>query len=99
MKTKENVVIICLFYPSLEQYGTVFTAKKAKTVMPSRRLQAKGEMCTLQTGKLCCNAININKVLVPVYVQKLQDNSISHLSWALVKEFAVFSYLLSYAQL
>ena len=33
-------------------------------MMPSRRLQAKGEMCTLQTGKLCYNAININYVLV-----------------------------------
>ena len=35
----------------------------------SRTLQAKGEMCTLQTGKLCYNAININYVLVLVYVQ------------------------------
>ena len=34
----------------------------------SRTLQAKGEMCTLQTGKLCYNAININYVLVLVYV-------------------------------
>ena len=33
-------------------------------MMPSRRLQAKGEMCTLQTTKLCFNAININYVLV-----------------------------------
>ena len=47
----------------------LFTAKKSKTVTPSRTLQAKGEMCTLQTGKLCCNAININYVLVLVYVQ------------------------------
>ena len=45
--------------------GTVFTAKKGKTVRPqSRRLQEKGEMCTLQTGKLCYNAININYALV-----------------------------------
>ena len=42
----------------------MFTAKKGKTVTPSRRLQAKGEMCTLQTGKLCYNAININYVIV-----------------------------------
>ena len=35
----------------------------------SRTLQAKGEMCTLQTGKLCYNAININYVLVLMYVQ------------------------------
>ena len=42
----------------------MFTAKKGKTVTPSRRFQAKGEMCTLQTGKLCYNAININYVLV-----------------------------------
>ena len=57
-------------------------------------------MCTLQTGKLCCNvAINIKKVLVLVYVQKLQENSISCLSWSFVKEFAVSSYRSSYAQL
>ena len=47
----------------------LFTAKKGKTVTPTRTLQAKGEMCTLQTGKLCYNAININYVLVLVYVQ------------------------------
>ena len=35
----------------------------------SRKLQAEGEMCTLQTGKLCYNAININYALVLVYVQ------------------------------
>ena len=34
-----------------------------------RTLQAKGKMCTLQTGKLCYNAININYVLVLMYVQ------------------------------
>ena len=62
---KENAVISCLFYPSLvfsvrySVYG-----KKGKTVTPSRRLQAKGEMCTVQTAKLCYNAININYVLV-----------------------------------
>ena len=33
-----------------------------QTVTPSRTLHAKGEMCTLQTGKLCYNAININYV-------------------------------------
>ena len=47
----------------------LFTAKKGKTVTPTRTLQAKGEMCTLQTGKLCYNAMNINYVLVLVYVQ------------------------------
>ena len=35
----------------------------------SRALQAKRKMCTLQTGKFCYNAININYVLVLVYVQ------------------------------
>ena len=44
-------------------------AKKGKTVMPSGTLQAKGEMCTLQTGRLCYNAINANYILVLVYVQ------------------------------
>ena len=44
-------------------------AKKGKTVTPSRTLQAKGEMCTLQTGKLCYNAIDINYILVLVYMQ------------------------------
>ena len=38
--------------------------KNGKKGTPSRRLQAKGEMCTLQTGKLCHNAINIDYVLV-----------------------------------
>ena len=37
--------------------------------MPSKTLQAKGEMCNLHTGKLCYNAININYILVLVYVQ------------------------------
>ena len=30
---------------------------------------SKGEMCTLRMDKLCYNAININYVLVLVYVQ------------------------------
>ena len=47
---------------------SLLTAKKGKTVALSKTLQA-GEMCTLQTGKLCYNAININYVLVLVYVQ------------------------------
>ena len=29
-------------------------------ITASRSLQAKGEMCTLQTGKLCYHAINIS---------------------------------------
>ena len=41
---------------------------KGKTVTPSRTLQTKSEMCTLQTGKLCYDAINIIYVLVLVYV-------------------------------
>ena len=77
----------------------MFTAKKGKTVTSSRRIQAKGEMCTLQTGKLCSNAIIINYVLVPSCVcAELQDNSVSRLSWSFVKEFIVSSYRLSYAQ-
>ena len=60
-----------LFYPSLVlsvKYRLV-TAKKGKTVTPSRTLQVKGEMCIFQTGRLCYNAININYVLLLVYVQ------------------------------
>ena len=76
----------------------MFTAKKGKTVTPSRRLQAKGGMCTLQTGKLCYNAININYVRNLCSYAELQENSIS-LSWSFVKEFAVSSYYWSYAQL
>ena len=45
----------------------MLTEKKGTTVTPSRRLQAKGEMCILQTGKLCYNAININYVLKLIY--------------------------------
>ena len=47
---------------------SLLTAKNGETVALSRTLQA-GEMCTLQKGKLCYNAININYVLVLVYVQ------------------------------
>ena len=36
------------------------------------RPKRKGETCTLQTGKLCYNAININNVLVLVYVQNCE---------------------------
>ena len=68
LKTKENAVISYLFYPSISRYR-LFMAKKGKTVAPARTLQAKGERCTLQTGKLCYNAININYFLVIVYVQ------------------------------
>ena len=66
---------------------------------PSRRLQAKGEMCTLQTGKLCYNAININYVRNLRLYAELQESSIFFLSWSFVKEFAVSSYRWSYAQL
>ena len=77
----------------------MFTAKKGKTVTPSRRLQAKGEMCTLQTGKLCYNAINISYVRNLCSYAELQESSIFFLSWSFVKEFAVSSYRWSYAQL
>ena len=46
-------------------------------------------MCTLQTGKLCYNAININYILCSN--AELQESSISHLSWSFIKEFAVSS--------
>ena len=72
IKTKENAVINCLFYPSISSVvGKVRTVygKKGKTVTPSRTLQAKDEMCSLQMGKLYYNAMNINYVLVLVYVQ------------------------------
>ena len=78
----------------------MFTGKKGKTVTPSRRLQAKGEMCTLQTGKLCYNAININYVRnLCSYAELQESRSIFLLSWSFVKEFAVSSYRWSYAQL
>ena len=51
-------------------------SKKKKT-----GYQAKGEMSALQTSKLCLyNIVNIN-VLVAMYCVKLQESSISHLSW------------------
>ena len=42
IKTKENTVISCLFYPSLALWVKyrLFTAKKGKTVTLSRTLQA-----------------------------------------------------------
>ena len=63
------VVYFTHLYLLLSIRYRLFTAKKGLTVTPTRTLQAKGEMCTLQTGKLCYNAININYVLVLVYVQ------------------------------
>ena len=33
---------------------------RCRLITASRTLQAKGEMCTLQTGKLCYHAINIS---------------------------------------
>ena len=39
------------------------------TGSPPPSLPPKGEMCTLRMDKLCYNAININYVLVLVYVQ------------------------------
>ena len=86
---KENAVISHLFYPfvvlsvrsllSMVKYR-LFTAKKGKTVMPSRTLQTKGEMCTFQMGKLCHIAININYILVLLYVQncKTAQPLVSH---------------------
>ena len=41
----------------------------SKTVTRSRRLQAKGETCTLQTGKRCYNAINIKRLCACVCAQ------------------------------
>ena len=80
--------------------NSVFTAKKGKTVSPSSRLRAKGEMCTLQTGKLCARSSqeSISITSLCSYAE-LQENSISRLSWSFVKEFAVSSYRWSYAQL
>ena len=64
--------------------------------MPSRRLQAKGEMCTLQTGKLCYNAIDINNYILVPHVQNCKRTQISRLSWSFI---AVSSYHWSYSQL
>ena len=64
MKTRENAVIYCSFYPSLVL--SVRYRKKGKTVTPSRRLQAKGETCSLQTGKLCYNA-NLTSLCLCMY--------------------------------
>ena len=58
----------------------MFTAKKGKTGTPSRTLQAKGEMCTLKTGKLCYNVIKIYQLRPCACV------------CAELKEFAVSSY-------
>ena len=56
-------------------------------------------MCTLETGKLCYNAININYVRNLRSYAELQESSIFFLSWSFLKEFAVSSYRWSYAQL
>ena len=62
-------------------------AKKGKTGTPLRTLQAKGEMCTLKTGKRCYNVINIYQLRPCACV------------CAELKEFALSSYSWSYAQL
>ena len=41
------------------RYGLI-TTSRYRLITASRTLQAKGEMCTLQTRKLCYNAINIS---------------------------------------
>ena len=66
-------------------------AKKGKTLTQSRRLQAKGEMCTLQTGKFFYNAIYINNITSLNSYAEFSENSISRLSWSFIKEFAVSS--------
>ena len=55
-------------------------------------------MCTLQTGKLCYNAININYVLMLVYVQNCKRAQSLVCHGPSKKEFAVSSRK-SYAQL
>ena len=73
----------------------MLTEKKGTTVTPSRRLQAKGEMCTLQTGKLCYNAININYVLKLIY-RIARELNLYFVVVQFVKECAVSSYRLSW---
>ena len=46
-------------------------------MMPSNRLSEKGETSTLQTGKLCYNAININSLVLVCVCAELQENLIS----------------------
>ena len=70
------------------------SAKKGKTVTPSRTLRAKGEMCTIQTGKLCYSMPSTS-----ITYTWLRESSISHLSRSFVKEFAVSSYRWSCVQL
>ena len=59
----------------------LFPAKKGKKSnaikTPSRKLQAKGELCTTQTGKLCYNAININYIRVLVYMRIARELNLS----------------------
>ena len=55
--------------------------------MASRTLQAKGEMCTLQTGKLLWwNQYQLRPCAC--VCAELQESSISRLSWSFVKESA-----------
>ena len=60
-----SAVVSFLFNPSLvlsvryNIYG-----KNGKTMTPSNSLPGKGETSTLQTGKLCYNAININSLVL-----------------------------------
>ena len=66
MKTTENAVISCLFYPFISNViGRVQTVSGIKDV-DTRKGR---DVYTLQTGNLCYNAVSINYVLVLVYVQ------------------------------
>ena len=58
----------------------------------NKQIWQLGPMCTLQTGKLCYNAININYVLVLICRIANLGNLIALLSWFFVKVFADPSY-------
>ena len=100
---KENAVISCLFYPSISSViGKVqcLRQKRVKRWRYQGGYKERAICVPSRQCKLCHNAININYVFVLVYVQNCKRaQSLSHLSWSFVKEFAVSSYSWSYAQL
>ena len=52
--------------------------KKGQNNDAFKEVTSKVRDCTLQTGKLCYNFININYVLVLVYVRKTAQSLICH---------------------
>ena len=64
----ENVVVSCLFYPSLA-FSVIYNKKWGKTMLKTGGLQAKGKTSTLEKVKSVIYIIINGNVLVLINVQ------------------------------